>query len=411
MEHSRPTSESSTTVDERGHEEPAEGRSPSVDPHESGTSAPSIDLLLVGTLGGGGIHQHVVNLERQLDERYNTTIHDMQSEPTGSGIWWAFRSFIRSILAFLRFIVRRRPDIIHVHTSQSISFYRAAAYVLFVAYIWRRPVLVHVHGSGFDRFIESASAPTRLVQSSVFTAADGIIVLSEYWREVIEPVSEDTPVYVVPNAVDPDAYSPEFDRQYPLVTFVSTLVERKGVHELLDTIDDLSASLSASFDAAIAGTGPLSDDVESTARELGSLEYLGYVPEEEKRALLDQSTIFVLPTYAEGLPIAVLEGMAGGNAVVSTAVGGIPEVIDEEGGIVVDPGDEQAFHQAVRELIVSPSDAEAMGRYNRRQIEQQFSWDAVLDRLQAIYVNTIDGEDGPDVEMPPEGPTQPAEVS
>jgi glycosyltransferase involved in cell wall biosynthesis len=137
--------------------------------------------------------------------------------------------------------------------------------------------------------------------------------------------------------------------------------------------------------AAIAGDGPRSDRVERLAEANDEVTYHGHVSEKHKRTLLRNSSIYVLPTYAEGLPIAMLEGMAGANAVVTTSVGSNPEVIDEDNGILVEPGNVDALVDALERLITSPDERSAMAKTNRRIIEERYSWHQVTEELIGIY--------------------------
>ncbi|MDN4032207.1 glycosyltransferase, partial [Chryseobacterium gambrini] len=80
-------------------------------------------------------------------------------------------------------------------------------------------------------------------------------------------------------------------------------------------------------------------------------------------------SIYVLPAYAEGLPIGVLEGMAGGNAIVATAVGGVPDVVDDEGGRLVPPRDVDALAEALSSLVERPEEVSEMGKHNAERVE------------------------------------------
>lgn len=344
-------------------------------------------LLIVGTLGGGGIHQYVEQQHRTLNGSVDASVYDMVSDPKGEGVWWMLTSVLGSLLAALRFPFRSPPDVVHVHTSHRFSFYRSAFYVLWASLVWDRPVILHIHGSSFDTFVTTDSWLVSRIQSLVFAASDRIIVLSPYWHDVLSTRVDERKLRVLPNAIDPDEYSPTFDVEPPHVVFVSNLVERKGVHELATAVEELLESTDVHTSVSIAGSGPLAPVVESLADRYAGVEYLGYVSEDDKRSLLESGSIFVLPAYAEGLPIAMLEGMAGGNAVVSTTVGSIPEVISEENGILVDPGDAGQLTDALTTLVSSPERTERMGRNNRQLVRETYSWTAAKRTLREIYAD------------------------
>ncbi len=340
-------------------------------------------VLVVGPSGTGGVRQYidgqVARLELPVD------VHDSGSPSSGSGLTWLLAAVVQGLAAMARFAVRERPDLVHVHSSYQYSFYRAAFYVLYARYVWQTPVVLHVHGSSFDEFVQEASLPVAALQRVVFAASDRIVVLSEYWREVLAERASPDKLTVVPNAVDPDLIPADVGDERPHVVFVSNLVERKGVAELVTAVDSLVERTDERLQVTIAGDGPLANEVEALAEPHDEVTYLGYVSEERKRSLLAEGSIFVLPTYAEGLPIAMLEGMAGGNAIVATDVGSIPEVIDERRGILVPPGDADALAAALEELVAASDRRREMARRNRRAVEDDYSWGAVIDELLAIY--------------------------
>jgi glycosyltransferase involved in cell wall biosynthesis len=348
-------------------------------------SGSEMDVLLVGTFGGGGIHHYIENLMVHLPDEISTTTYDMRSDPNGEGVRWLVTSILASIVAGVRFPIQRRPDLVHIHSSYAFSFYRAAFYVVVVASLWRRPIVFHVHGSSFDTFLKTDSRFVRLIQSAVFERCDRIVVLSEYWQRVLETRVPAERIVVVPNAIDPDRFDPEYDHDPTRARFVSSLIQRKGIQELIAAVDDLASENADDFELAIAGTGPLRDAVEALAARHEHVTYHGFVSEQEKCRLVSTGDVFVLPSHAEGLPIAMLEGMAGGNAVASTTVGSIPEVIDDDGGILVEPGDSAALADALRSLVQEGSPAGQMGRRNRRLVQRRYNWTTAAERVTDIY--------------------------
>ena len=129
------------------------------------------------------------------------------------------------------------------------------------------------------------------------------------------------------------------------------------------------------------------------ATEFDAVEYHGFVSERRKLELLNEGSIYVLPTYAEGLPISLLEGMAGGNAIVSTTVGSIPEVVGPENGILVPPVDVDELCEAMESLVGDDDRRTAMARTNRATIEDEYTWDHITDQLLATYDRLVTGDD------------------
>lgn len=343
-------------------------------------------LIVSGFRDGqrGGVYRYVDEQRRRLDGDLSATVYNVAATPLGPGLVGFITELLGSLWAAVRFPFRSPPDIVHVHTSHWFSFYRASFYVLYSTYIWRRPVVLHIHGSSFDEFVDSDSRAVRLLQSAVFSAADCVIVLSDYWQDALLPHVEADKLRIVPNAVTPDAYEPSFTADPPHLVFVSSLIRRKGVCELVSALETLD-SRGVTFRASIAGDGPLADVAQELSEQYEHVDYLGYVSETEKHELLSEGSVFVLPTHAEGLPIALLEAMAGGNAVVSTTVAAIPDVVGPENGILVDPGDADQLAEALETLLSSPEELESMARRNRTLVEEEYSWARMTDQLEQIY--------------------------
>ena len=349
------------------------------------------DVLLVGPIGAstGGIARYMAEQRDWLADDCHVRVHDTSND-AGEGAAWFLAAVVSSLLRLATFPVRNAPRLVHVHSSHDLSFLLSAGYALYAKHVWGVPVVFHVHGSSFDEFVTDPGPLVARLQRTVFDASDAVVVLSDYWRETLArevPVAEEKLV-VLPNAVDPREYDPEYGADPPRLVFVADHVKRKGVIELAEAADALAAD-GVPFRLSVAGTGPADHHLSDAADRLDQVEYLGYVSEAEKRRLLSEASAFVMPTYAEGLPIAMLEGMAGGNAVVSTAVGSIPEVVGEANGRLVEPGDAAALEAALRNLLAAPEALESMGRENRRLIETEFDWEGIVSRLETLYDDLI----------------------
>lgn len=353
------------------------------------TERTDLRVLLVGPVQAtGGIARYIEELRARLPDRIAVDVHDTAA-PAGSGRIRFVRGFVGALADALRFPFRDRPDVVHVHTAENFSFLRKSAYVLLTRYVWHKPAILHVHGPTFDRFVTEASLPLRTLQRVVFEASAAIVVLSPYWERVLSPHLPTGKVVVLRNAIDTHEYEPRFDAERAHVVFVSNHVPRKGIREFTEAIDRLLAA-GADFEVSIAGSGPLDHCAEDLAERYREVEYHGYVSEERKRELLSDASIYVLPAYAEGLPIGVLEGMAAGNAIVATAVGGVPDVVDDEGGRLVPPRDVAALADAIRSLVETPGEASEMGEHNAERVEA-YTWPQVLPRLTDLYERVANG--------------------
>lgn len=193
------------------------------------------------------------------------------------------------------------------------------------------------------------------------------------------------------NAAAPDADPAESTDQASIL-FVGRLVERKGVQHLVEAmtrLEDRSAHLH------VVGEGPMKPELERIARERyikDRITFHGFVPAGELRRRFAACDVFVLPAVydakgdVEGLGVVLIEALSYGRPVVASRAGGIVDVIrDRETGLLVPPGDVAALADAIRSLLDDPELARSLGEAGRRHVRENFSWDAITDRLVALY--------------------------
>ena len=191
---------------------------------------------------------------------------------------------------------------------------------------------------------------------------------------------------VIPNGVDLDAFSPASELVPGLFTvaFVGRLTEEKGVPELLAAAEIL-AEKGVAMRFVVAGDGPLREQVEShPLLTAGTLVYLGQ--QSDIQRVYHAAHALVMPSRAEGHPLAALEAMACGLPVVASRVGGLPEiVIGGKTGTMVPPGDPEALAAALRVFAEHPALAVAMGLEGRARVEQEYFLERMLARIHDIY--------------------------
>ena len=113
---------------------------------------------------------------------------------------------------------------------------------------------------------------------------------------------------------------------------------------------------------------------------------VGWADFDRKLELLKKSSVLVLPSYNEGLPMAILEGMACGKAIISTTVGAIPEVINnKENGILIQPGDVKALANALVECSTNTSMVAQMSQNNIKKIDSNYSMKTMHEKLALYY--------------------------
>ncbi|MCL6584925.1 MAG: glycosyltransferase family 4 protein [Anoxybacillus sp.] len=298
--------------------------------------------------------------------------------------------FLKGLFTFLYKLLNKRPDIIHIHMSYKGSFYRKSLFVL-LAKILKVPTIIHVHGSSFKDFYKSLSTIQRNYVKYILNKADKLIVLSKEWENYFSEIVKKEKIQILYNGVKISGSSPSRMNDIPICLFLGRLGKRKGTYDLIEAIRIIKdKGLKAKF--LLAGDGEI-ENIQQCIKDynLGDyVETLGWISGEQKLSLLQKADLFVLPSYNEGLPMAILEAMDFGLPVISTPVGGIPEVIkNEENGFLVQPGDIKELASAIEKIIVDKNVRERIGMNNKQKIKEKFDLDVLLRDLEKLYNNLI----------------------
>jgi len=290
---------------------------------------------------------------------------------------------IRAALVALRGAIElirlpRRNSVVVVHLSNDGSFVREGA-LLVLASLRRLPTVAHLHGS---RFTSYAARRPRTVRR-VLRRADRVITLSEETTRAVVPMVGEERVRLVPNAVPAPDSTPAKET---VVLFGGSVSLRKGVDVLLDAWE-LSAAAEEGWRLVVAG--PVVDR-EVVRDGVDAVTWLGAVPHAELMDQLERSSIAVLPSRDEAMPMFLLEGMARANAVVSTPVGGIPAVLGDGAGHLVPVGDARGLAQLLKLLITDSGALETSRRRARAAYDRSFSAASVYPRIEAVWREALD---------------------
>lgn len=327
-------------------------------------------------------------LDSELSRRVNLVY---LAEGTRQGPPAKLWRFVSTLVQACGLLLRQRIDLLHLHVGDGSSFYRHVLY-LALGRLAGVPVLFHWHLPGDARAVASfyqAGGPLRrwLVRWALHSASV-VVALSESWRPALAALMSHQRIVVLPNPVDCTAIHPPPEperRERPNILFLGDFSARKGVRDLLAAAPRVLAKCSEARFLLCGGQPP--EDVQALARPLGAaVVFPGFVRETEKQQLLQEATLLVLPSYAEGVPIAVLEAMAAGLPVVTTPVGGVPDFfVDGRNGLLVPPGDVDALATALIRLLADPELRRRIGQANRQLALAQFDVPVYVERLERLY--------------------------
>jgi glycosyltransferase involved in cell wall biosynthesis len=291
-----------------------------------------------------------------------------------------------ALAAFAGRLLQHPRAVLHVHSASRASFWRKSLFMA-LALAARWPVVFHLHGGGFATFHDSECGPLRRALVRFFLdRAACIVVVSESWRAWMRCATRNPNIVAIANPVTLPRVARGV-RDAGRVAFAGRLGEGKGAFDLVEAVARL-AERHPSLQVEFAGDGELAA-VGDRARALGVADRValrGWLAPAQRDAMLARASLFVLPSRAEGLPLALLEAMASGCAVVAASVGGIPDVVDHGyNGLLVPPGDVDALARAIDRLVSNPALAGEMGRAARATIAARFAPGRGIARLEDLY--------------------------
>lgn len=324
-----------------------------------------IRVLTVGTAptgpnSRGGMAAVTQLLIEDNDPRFHVrSVATYVDDSLPAWLWTGISGMLKASALLLAGVV----DVLHVHFSLRGSVVRKSV-PLFVARMRGIPTIIHCHSSHFFTWFDGLPAPLRRAVRAALRA-DYVVLLGESHMVASSArlgfeVSKARLLYnpvVMPRA----APSPRTRR--PLsVASLGRLGANKGSYDLVRAIGLLPNDIRANLRVTLAGDGEVEqvrEFVRANALD-DTIDVAGWVGPADRDRLLAESVIFVLPSYSEGLPMALLEAMANGVVPVTTPVGAIPEVVtDGVNGVLVKPGNPGQLAAALQNLLV---DAELRDR-------------------------------------------------
>ncbi len=295
------------------------------------------------------------------------------------GLWKRWVSVLRG----------KGPLVAHIHTCSGLTYFLDGT-LLVIARLLAKPVVLHIHGGRFDRFLDELSDPARFLARWLARRASRVIVLSETWREILVDKLPGARLSIIANGVPvrDEREEKESFSQTVSILFLGNLSHCKGVWELIDAMCMVPVTATLML---VGGEGEpgIFDAAQARISELNMtdrVKLIGPAYGEDKHQWLEKADIFVLPSHAEGLPIALLEAMGGGKPAVVTAVGAMPTVIDDGvQGKVVPPGDVDALSAALTVLVNDPVLRRTMGEAARKRCLADYGVERSAENYLRLY--------------------------
>ena len=295
--------------------------------------------------------------------------------------------YARAVRELSRILASIDPCIVHIHFASRGSTLRKMILADMVTRAGR-PLVLHAHGGYFEQFHRRLPGVLRRTVDGILQRANLVIALSSRWRDFYVNECEVSPshVTVLPNPV---RWTPDLPNRAGRTTvqflFLGRMCQKKGAYDLVNAFAALPDAVRARARLTLAGDGDL-EAIRKLAEPFGEqVRVLSWVDSSERERLLAQSDVFVLPSYHEGVPMALLEAMASGLPAIVTPVGGIPDVLRHGvEGLMVEPAHVTELSAAMTRMVNHDGERIASGR-RAHERARSFDVHAYARSLAEIY--------------------------
>ncbi len=303
--------------------------------------------------------------------------------------WWFVSSYVRMAL---KMTFDRKVKIMHLHTAADGSFRRHSSLVRLGRFFGKK-IILHIHASRFKDFYNESSEREKEKIMQTLRAADKIIVLSRSWKDWFRSIGIDQEALIILHNITPEPAripSAKVKDGKTHFLFLGEIGQRKGVFDIIRAISTHLNKAEGRIELKIGGNrneDKLMSAIKDNGLE-GTVTFEGWVGGERKLRLLNWADVYILPSFNEGLPISILEAMSYGCPIISTEVGGIPEVVTDN-GVLVTPGNTEEIWAAMSRYICNPELIEKEGKASLVNVRPYLA-ESVMKDLRNIYLDILE---------------------
>ena len=303
-------------------------------------------------------------------------------------IIYGIQTYSRVLKSLRKRLSADKYDILHISTSASISLSKD---YLMIKCAKRRCVraIVHFHFGRIPQIAKSNNWEWKLLKR-VVRLADCAVVMDKASYDTLIANGFDNisllPNPVAPRVVEIAAENANIQREPRSLLFVGHVVKTKGVFELLEACSKIE-----NINLQVVGhiTPEMQAQIETLYKDASWLAICGEKPYDDVVKEMCKCDVFVLPTYTEGFPNVILESMACGCAIVTTPVGAIPEMLEEESnnhyGVMVEPRNVEQLKAGIEKML-SDADFKSECRANVQQrVIERYNMDSVWRQMTGIW--------------------------
>lgn len=314
------------------------------------------------------------------------------------------RNLVRAVkyMRYLLKCVKGKYALVHVH-SPGHRFLQSAVYMLLARLVGIK-TLLHLHGNEWAPFYDDQTSFRRFLILTGLRRASRIVVIRENWVEKLRGLGLESKVTLLPNMI-PGAKNPEPEdmektrRKLEIgpdnfVVFLAgagAVGRDKGMLDILDAAGDVVKELD-NVRFVVAGGEEMPGQMDHALKVIQErnlqkwMRIMGDMDREDALAIMDIASVFLLPSYIEGMPISIMEAMRSSTPVVATPVGAIPEMIEHEySGLIIRVGSPEDIKAAILRIAFDDNLRERLIQQGLETFHEKFDLDNGAQKVQIIY--------------------------
>lgn len=299
-------------------------------------------------------------------------------------------------LIYIPFYLLFHPGIriLHIHGASRGSFLRKYIIFLTARYLFNKKVVYHIHGGEFHIFYKGSGKWVKRMISHFLNEADCIFCLSQSWEKFFASNFQCRQLKVIPNFVDDAIPSKKLIKKHkPIFLFLGKIVKGKGIYDLFDVVKELAETHTSDFEFWVGGNGETEEfrNLIKAHHLQKVIQFKGWISGDDKVSVLQHSSVYVLPSYNEGMPISILEAMSYGLPVIASRVGGIPEMMeDQQSGFLIEAGNKVQLKEAMSRFIEKPELVAEMGKKSKEIFNERYAASRIMEMINNTYISLLE---------------------
>jgi len=311
-----------------------------------------------------------------------------------AGFRGAFSYVFYAYFRFLSLTRKNRYDVIHYFFGLPTAFLS-----LLPGRHRKIPYFVSLRGSdvpNYDRWnskLQLAHKILKPMTQKIWNNASQIIAVTNSLKKTALKMAPDQDIMVRPNGVEPIFFKDitgikKNINQLKLIS-VARLIKRKGIQDILKALEELK---DPTISLLVVGTGNYENELKKMCKNFSlsnTVTFYGFCSSKELLMLYHKCDVFILPSLAEAFGNVFAEAMACSLPIIGSSIGGIPDLVDTENGILVEPGNIDEIKNAILKMKVSKEMRSKMAEANRKKILEWYSWEKIAKMHLSVYQRKI----------------------